>query len=284
MEPDLVFFIDLKENALQDVHLARLLHVAYHILLSSPYVGAQMRDYFLRPQMVQGLNLALPENLAPIELSAMIPLHEPSGEVYCYPFNPNPDFFQPPPLTPALILREVAEDADLSGMQLGQINFHKKDFTKARFTKCQANYSVFTECVMTDTDLSDASLVGAQFHYGVLQRCHFSKSNLRQIYTEMSHLEQCDFSGANLRNARLNSCFSHCRFSGADLCGALFGEWTELTVTEDLYRAKLDENQILWLFYCIYGAMESDKCAGKTLPQLFLVKELQEAVKPRLWA
>lgn len=285
MKEDLEFHLYLDESALEDGELARLLHLAYHNLLTSPHAGEKTRKLFLQPELVAAVNETLPPGLAPVNPADGVPLWvDDSWAVKEDPFPTYRPAPMPPPMPAAPGVQEAGEDADFSGGELGQVQLSGRSFRGANFSGCRADYGVFSELEICDCDFSGASLIGARFDSCMIKNCSFSGARLHRSELLLSDFKDCSFEGAVLTQSALLSGFSGGSFLGAKLLGSRFGLESQLPLTEALYTMEMDEEQILWLFCCIYYAMTGSRCAGKILPPLFSSREIEKAVTAGKWA
>jgi uncharacterized protein YjbI with pentapeptide repeats len=91
------------------------------------------------------------------------------------------------------LLRDRLEFADLSGLRLGQIDFHEANL----------NGVIFKGCELNGTNLEGASLRGANFAGARLNNVNLRRANLARSHWKGAVLHRTTMSGAVLENAML---------------------------------------------------------------------------------
>lgn len=135
--------------------------------------------------------------------------------------------------------------ADLSGMDLSDVNFQRTILSGAKLNDARLDGSDLTDAVLASADLTRASMRGVNLTRANLGRAHcvqtdFAKSQITEAIWDHAHCENCSFLDSTWQLGRLHLA----RLQGCDLSRAVFKQWAAISATLEGCRfreARLDQ-------------------------------------------
>ena len=126
------------------------------------------------------------------------------------------------------ITRPLLCDADLTGLDLENVNFCNTDLSGANLSGCYLYDADFQGANLRNANLSRAGLIGASFHSADL-----SQANLSQAYLAHSDLSSANLHKACLQEADLQSALlTKTKFEKASLAKAAMTDCFDLTLSQ----------------------------------------------------
>ncbi|CAB3669078.1 DUF2169 family type VI secretion system accessory protein [Achromobacter pestifer] len=135
--------------------------------------------------------------------------------------------------------------ADLSGMDLSNVNFQRAILAGATLADARLDGSDLSDAVLAGADLTRASMRGVNLTRANLGRAHcvqtdFAKSQITETTWDHAHCERCSFLDSAWQLGRLHQT----RLKDCDLSRAVFSQWTAMSATLEGCRfneARLDQ-------------------------------------------
>lgn len=116
------------------------------------------------------------------------------------------------------IKADVLAGADLSNMDLANINFSEHDLTQTNFSGSNLTNAAFDGLSLVGVNFSEANLTSASFLGAQITDCNFKKATLQKTSMKQFEATDCSFNEADLRSVRLEKGgIQNCNFDHADL-------------------------------------------------------------------